>query len=382
MSAEPDIAGATDTPASATWRSHAGIPVRNLWLLLMYASDLAAFGERFDGLANESADLPELLARLLNCVVERRLRQNLSRDYVPTSGVLRRVRGRIDWLRTETGQHLNRGEVVCRFEDLTADTPRNRLVRAGLDAMAARVAHRDVARRSASLARQLAEQGVGPQRPSRSEMARDRIARHDAHDKLMVKIAELALDLVLPAEAAGDTSATRLERDEVLLRRIFERAVAGFYRHELHGEHGWLVTSQASLAWNVTSASADFSAWLPGMNADVVLDQTLLSQLNRRVVVETKFADALTSSAFREEVFKSGHLYQLYAYLQTQAGRGEPAIDNSEGVLLYPVVDRNLDEFGIVQGHRIKVATVDLTMSAGGLRSRLRDIVSPVGTGE
>lgn len=353
------------------WRSHVGIPVRNLWLLLMYASDLAAFGSRFDGLADESADLPELLARLLTWVVERRLRQNLSRAYEPRAAVLNRVRGRIDWLRTEAGQHLSRGEVACRFEDLTSDTPRNRLVRAALEQMAARLARGEISRRCRSLARQLEEQGVGAIRPSRAELARDQIARHDADDRLMIKVAELALDLVLPSETTGDSRATRLERDEALLRRIFEKAVAGFYRYEVHGRDGWEVSPQASLRWAVTDGSPGLASYLPGMNADIVLQRSSTEGTSRRVVVETKFANALATNPYGQDVFKSAHLYQLYAYLRTQTGRDDAAADNAEGVLLYPVVDLNIDEWAMIQGHRIRFATVDLAGSADDIRTRL-----------
>nr|WP_240902925.1 5-methylcytosine-specific restriction endonuclease system specificity protein McrC [Caulobacter sp. SLTY] len=362
--------GAAVAEAEApVWRSHVGIPVRNLWLLLMYAADLAAFGDRFDGLADEAADLPELLARLLAWVVERRLRKNLSRAYEPRAAVLNRVRGRIDWLRTEAGQLLNRGEVACRFEDLTCDTPRNRLVRVALERMGPQVRDRDLARRCRSLARQLEEQGVGPARPSRSELARDQIARHDAEDRLMVKVAELALDLVLPSETEGDDRTTRLERDEKLLRRIFERAVAGFYRCELQGRDGWTVSPQKALSWAVADQSDGMAYWLPGMNADVVLQK--VGPPGRRVVVETKFADALSRNAFDKEVFKSGHLYQLYAYLQTQAGQGHDLADAAEGVLLYPAVNCRIDEWAVIQKHRIRIATVDLAASSADIRGRL-----------
>jgi 5-methylcytosine-specific restriction enzyme subunit McrC len=375
------VKGAADNTAEVRanldglWTSHAGIPIRNLWLLLMYASDLSAFEGRFDGLADESAHLPELLARLLNWVVERRMRQNLSRAYEPRVAVLNRVRGRIDWLRTEAGQHLNRGEVVCRFEDLTCDIPRNRLVRVALERMAALVLNRDVARSCRGLARQLELQGVGDTRPSRAELARDQIARHDAGDRLMVKVAELALDLVLPSEIAGDSRSTRLERDEILLRKIFEKAVAGFYRYEIHGRDGWTVSSQKALAWDVTDQSAGLSAWLPGMNADVVLQKAGA----RRIVIETKFADSLTTNAYGKGVFKNSHLYQLYAYLQTQTGRGEVTADGAEGILLYPVVDRSIDEWAVIQGHRMRLATVDLGGSTEDIRQRLRGLVSAAG---
>lgn len=358
----------------APWRSHVGIPIRNLWLLLMYASDLGEFGRRFDGLADEAADLPELLARLLAWVVERRLRQNLSRAYQPRTAVLHRVRGRIDWLRTEAGQHLNRGEVVCRFEDLTSDTPRNRLVRAALESMAAQVESREVHRRCRTLARQLEEQGVSAGRPSRAELARDQIARHDAEDRLMVRVAELALDLVLPSETAGDDRSTRLERDEELLRRIFERAVAGFYWHELHGRDGWTVRPQRQLNWDVADQSEGLAAWLPVMKADVVLHQA--GAPARRIVVETKFTDALTTNLQGSDRFKNGHLYQLYAYLQTQTGKGEASADAAEGILLYPVVNQHIDEWALIQGHRIRLATVDLAGSSEDIRKRLMALTS------
>jgi 5-methylcytosine-specific restriction enzyme subunit McrC len=359
--------------ADGPWISHAGIPIRNLWMLLMYASELAAFGNRFDGQADESADLPELLGRLLIWVVERRLRQNLSRTYEPKVAVLNRVRGRIDWLRTEAGQHLNRGEVVCRFEDLTCDTPRNRLVRVALEQMGALISNRVVSRTCRSLARQLDEQGVSDLRPSRAELARDQIARHDAGDRLMVKVAELALDLVLPSEIGGDGRLTRLERDEGLLRQIFEKAVAGFYRHELHGQDGWVVSRQRALTWAVTDQSAGLSAWLPGMYADAVL-QWSGAGAARRIVIETKFADTLATNAYGKEVFKSDHLYQLYAYLQTQAGQGVAMADAAEGILLYPVVNRAIDEWAVIQGHRIRLATVDLAGSTVNIRGRLLEL--------
>lgn len=356
------------------WKSHVGIPVRNLWLLLVYASDLAAFGNRFEGQVDDAADLPELLARLLTVVVERRLRHNLTRAYEPRAAIVNRVRGRIDWLQTESAMLLQRGEVACRFEDLTHDTPRNRLVRAALEAMAGRVKNRPVATACRTLARQLDLLGVRAVRPSRAEMARERFGRHDAEDRAMVTVAELALDLVLPSEAAGDLSATRLERDETLLRRIFERAVAGLCRFELHGKEGWTVSPQKSLKWNVSAGSWGLEEWLPGMNADVVLEQrTPVGR--RRVVVETKFADALAMGPYGKAMFKNSHLYQLYAYLQTQAGAGDAVADRAEGVLIYPTVGPQIDEWAVIQDHRIRVATVDLAGTSASIRGRLLDLV-------
>ena len=40
------------------------IPVRNLWLLMLYASELTQFSEAFDALVNDDVDdLPSVLSR-------------------------------------------------------------------------------------------------------------------------------------------------------------------------------------------------------------------------------------------------------------------------------------------------------------------------------
>ena len=59
------------------------IPVRNLWLLTLYASELYRELPRSDlaGAEDNPDDLPKLLAELLTRAVERRMRRNLSLDY-------------------------------------------------------------------------------------------------------------------------------------------------------------------------------------------------------------------------------------------------------------------------------------------------------------
>src|SRR5207249_3079062 len=127
---------------------------------------------------------------------------------------LSRVRGRIDILTTETRQLISRGEVFCRFEELTIDTPRNRLVRAALDLLVRLVSGKELVHRCRSLAVNLARAGVGGIRPSRADLAADQIGRNDSTDRSMVALARLVFDLVLLTEDAGSTARIASDRDE------------------------------------------------------------------------------------------------------------------------------------------------------------------------
>jgi len=347
------------------------IPVRNLWLLMLYASDLTRLRGVFDALVDDDLDdLPDLVARLLTGAVEHRRRRNLTRGYRHRDMVLTRVRGRIDVLTTEARQLISRGEVFCRFEEQTTDTPRNRLIRAALDLMARLVQGKDLAQRCRSLAADLARSGVSGLRPSRGEMAADQIGRNDAADRFMVALARLAFDLALPTEIAGSTPLAAPDREEAWARRLFEKAVLGFARVEL-GPLGWSVRGSIPLEWQVSSASEGLPQILPRMVTDIILDPP---NAGRRVVIDTKFTSILASGRFRDASLKSGYLYQMYAYLRSQEG-GDPRWNQAAGLLLHPAIEASVHEYAVIQNHPISFATIDLGRSPTVIRNELRSLL-------
>jgi len=360
---------AADSPAGG--RLIGRIPVRNLWLLMLYASELARFKGKFNALVDADCDdLPDLVAGLLTKAVEQRLQQNLSRGYRNREMVLTRVRGRIDVLTTEAHCLLARGEVFCRFQDLTTDTPRNRLIRAALELMARLVQSEELTHRCRSMASSLARSGVGGPRPSRSDVALDQIGRNDAADRFVVALAQLAFELALPTEDSGSTVLVEPDREETWVRRLFEKAVFGFARVELE-PLGWRVRSGVPLHWQVSSASELLSGILPRMVTDIVIDPP---HRGRRVVVDTKFSSILGNRRFGGTSLKSNYLYQMYAYLRSQEGLG-PEWDETDGLFLHPAIDVTLNERAVIQGHSITFATVDLSSSATAIRKMLRDIL-------
>lgn len=344
------------------------IPVRNIWLLFLYASNLANFHGQFAAAVEESPDFPSLIARLLCYAVDRRLRRNLSRDYLQTQAVLARVRGRIDVLKTVSGDLLSKGMIACRFEDFTFDTPRNRLVRAALDALATRLDDEHLRHECARLAGDLGRQGVGGLKPSRAALSADRIGRHDADDRLMVTLAKLVFDLVLPTEDQGDYAMTRLDKDEILVRRLFEKAVGNFYRTEL-AHRGWRVHQGKSLNWQIEYLTPGGQAFFPGMISDIILENDALA---RRIIIDTKFTSIFGRSRHREAVLKSGYIYQLYTYLRSQERPEDPLSLAAAGMFLHPSIEGDLDEIVRIQGHEIRFATVDLSQSTASILARLR----------
>ena len=245
-------AGAAPENAPDAERGYVGrIPVRNLWLLMLYASDLFRSRGTLDAGREENPDdLPGLVAEILAHAVEERQRRHLSLGYRTREAALHRVRGKIDLLATERRRLLSRGLVACRFDELTIDTPRNRFVRAALDAISRLVRGPALAHRCRKLANDMKAMGVSGVPPTPRRMGAERFGRHDAHDRSMVDAARLAFDLALPTEAAGTSMLPLPDREERWVRRLFERAVGSFYDAVLSPE-GWRVAPGRRLYWQI-----------------------------------------------------------------------------------------------------------------------------------
>ena len=346
---------------------------------MLYASDLYRELPRARSVAVEEDpdDLPNLVAELLTHAVERRMRRNLSFGYRRRHADLDRVRGRIDLLRTERRQLLQRGRVACSFDDLTVDTPRNRFVKAALDLLAGIVSDGDLTHRCRAVSANMERAGVtGDPTASRHRRPRtplSRLGRLGADDRQMLAAARLALDLALPTEDIGTSHLASPDRDERWARTLFERAVGGFYDVVLSHD-GWRVSAGSWIQWPVAARSPDVEVVLPSMQTDIVLVRPE-SEGRRRIVIDTKFTEILKRGHYRDQTLNSGYIYQMYAYLRSQEHDDDPATLDSTGLLLHPSVGFDFYEAVLIQGHEIRFATVDLAADSHTIRNQLLRIV-------
>lgn len=351
-------------PGVHVGEGHTDIRVRNLWLLFLYASRLyqhldaseRVLAERLDGMPLE------LAVRVLNSEVERRLASNVTASFVERTDILSSVRDRIRHLETARGGHLRAGRVVCTFEELSTDTPRNRYVLAALKtahrhlvsrASSARSSSGSLIAKCASLALQLERRGVSDVPPDMSVPRVEVYGRMDAGDERMVSAAQFVLSSLMPSHARGGTRFQGITRDEKELRRLFEAAVLGFYQQEVPS---WNPKAQ-TLYWSPDRDALD--VLLPEMRTDV----SLVKEDGQRIVLDTKFTSATSSSRRSTGAkLKSAHLYQIYAYMRTQEMPSDAATLSTTGVLLYPRTDESgdIDIRMKLHGHETRVLTVDL----------------------
>lgn len=344
------------------------IPIRNLWLLMLYASTLYRYlGSNKVDIENNPEEIADLVAEILCHQVEERIIRNLSYGYESKVAEISRVRGRIDTLTTERKRLLEKGKVCCRFSELTVDTSRNRYVKSALECLSKLNIRAKLAHKCRTLMLSLEHLGVSKTKPINYNSKSERFGRHDVSDQKMIAAADLAFSLALPTEFDGSFHIVSPDSKKEWLRKLFEKAMAGFYTVTLDKQE-WEVSAEKQLNWQISDKSSGIDDILPCMKTDIIIDN---SKLSERLVIDTKFNSVTTKGQYREETLRSSYIYQMYAYLRSQENTSVPKSLVSIGMFLHPTIDKEVTEVVIIQDHPIWFCTVNLGESATSIRERL-----------
>src|SRR5215208_1557219 len=249
-----------------------GIPIRNLWHMLLYAWNEVPLQRGWALEAVESAPtLDALLASILIKLMQQRLRIGLGHDYVKQERRVNGVRGRIQFGESLRQRTLDRGQLICEFHAYHANSLNNQIIRSTL-ARLLRLGHfgpdtalvKEMHQKLRRLLRDL--DGIDFIDLSPDLVHRQLLARNDHDYRLMLSICDLIVQRQMPSGSEGEhpQPIPAFERDALVLHSIYERFVANFYRIHLTG---WNVTAQKRLEWHAKEASER----LPMMVPDLIL---------------------------------------------------------------------------------------------------------------
>ncbi len=316
-----------------------GIPIRNLWHMLLYAWNEVVVKNQWAAEAESAPSLDALLALILAKLVQQRVRIGLGRNYTNEARLLRGLRGRVDFTESLKRLAFENGQAYCRYQIYSYNVPKNQIIRSTL-ARLVQMGQFGTDRKQADELRHKLRRltrdldGVDLIELKAGSIRRQQIGRNDADYRLMLAICELLLQREMPTETTGSHKLPGLDRDALTLYRIYERFVANFYKLHLLE---WTATSQAQLSWHMPKSSN----YMPTMSPDLILQHRTTG---RMVVLDTKFtANSLILGRWGNYVFDSSHLYQLYAYLRSQEHISE-FHNCASGILLYPTVREDISE--------------------------------------
>lgn len=340
------------------------IPIRNLYYLFCYAWNRFEEAKVISTGAEESPDLPNLLARVLIEGTRSLLKRGLDRGYLPHEEELSTIRGHIELGPTLQLQARNMRRVHCAYDDLSHDLLHNQLLKASLKRLAqANSMDRTLARELQRLWTRMAD--VADIRLSTAAFARVQLHRNNARYDLLLKICELAFACMIPDKAGSGYGFQNVLRDERKMALVFQDFVRNYYRVSQRAFR----VKPYQLEWQAVPLTTNGVGRLPFMRTDVYLESAA-----RRIIIDTKYYAEALQTHYGSLSFRSENLYQVFSYLRNDAV-AEPNFALAEGMLLYPQVQHSLDATYVIHGHRVRLATVDLAAAWPDIELRLAELI-------
>lgn len=342
------------------------IPIQNIYYLLLYAWNQLEEGEVVDVSSLESQELVDLLASVLVRGTKHLLRRGLDQHYILHKEEIAGVRGRILVSPTMRGMLLEHGRTRCEFDELSVDClPNQILLSTARRLLRSPVLSRENRDELRGLNRELG--GISEIALSKRSFRTVQLHSNNRFYKFLLNICELALDLSLVDENAGNYRFQDFIRDERKLAQLFEKFVLNFLSHERPD----LRIGSEQIRWNATSDSDPNLAYLPLMRTDISVRSR---QYDKTLIIDTKFYKDTFGKWWDKESIHSAHLYQLFAYLKNLEPKGG-ADAQADGMLLYPVVERSVNFEYHLEKHLLTVRTLNLAAHWSDIRKELLDIV-------
>ena len=340
------------------------IPIQNVYYLLLYAWRHAQRQDLVSLSGTPHTELKDLLGHVLANEVTRLVQRGLSRDYVPHEGAVEGIRGKMDIGVTVRNNLLGSGKTYCRFDELSYDVLRNRIVKATLrDLSRVRGLDATIGERLRHLYQKLdrVDDVTLHQRDFGLVQSHRLFRDYD----FVLRLCRLIWDNTILDRATGSARFNDFREDEARMWQLFEDFVREFY----HVEQQRFTVSHPQIKWFEAQGTDDDLAHLPGMQTDVVLEEE-----NRSIVLDVKYYENALRERHGAQRLISGHLYQLFAYLENRSA-ALPHV-KQEGMLLYPVVDQAFAFSYRLKGYDVRIRAVDLSRPWQEVRAQMLSFIN------
>ncbi len=330
------------------------IPIQNIYYMLCYAWNKLEEKDIVDAHVEDCDDILDLLALVLENATTHLLKRGLDRNYLDHHEDRSTLRGKIGFAPSIRRNLLTHAMAHCHFDELHYDVLHNQLIKSTiLQLVLCKRLDAGIRESLVALYRRL--HGINEIVLSKKAFLSVRLHRNNYFYGFPLRICELIFENNLATEESGDSKFKDFLRDKEKMGKLFEEFVRNFYRRK-QSQHQYHVHRE-DIHWNAVELKDGSLQALPKMQTDISLESS-----QRKLIIDTKYyVDALQTSQHGKEAIQSGHLYQLFSYLQNvkNSSSGRPC----DGMLLYPKVDKDYDFRYQIHGHQISVRTINLNQN-------------------
>ncbi|WP_350343208.1 hypothetical protein PRVXT_002498 [Proteinivorax tanatarense] len=342
------------------------IPIKNIYYMLCYAwnvldqSDNIFLGsEKFDNIYN-------LFARIYINGTSSLIKRGFNRYYIQENKATSTLKGKINISDSINQQSFSYGSLVCQFDEFSKDITLNQIIKTTTNILI-KSPYLDAELRKKLLKIRLHFSEIKDIRLSKTLFSSLRYNKNNYHYRMLINISELIYQGLITNEEDKKFSFSDFVRDNQMAK-LYEKFVLNFYK--THLDETVYNVHAPKLKWNLDEEiNEEYMSLLPEMRTDIVVENRVK---NTQTIIDTKYyAQTLVTSNWADiEKVRTGHLYQIFAYVCNSDFLG-----SKKGMLLYPTIEKEINAVFPVGGKNIEARTLNLNAEWQDITDRLLSLV-------
>ena len=339
--------------------------IKNIYYMLAYAFSALSKGE-FDDIAKEKFDnIHNLFGAILSTGISCQLKQGLYREYVNKTESILTVRGKIDIPGTLKNRFARKRAVSCEYDELSVNNVMNRIIKKAVMLLLrcpdseVDKKYKDVLKRDMRFFSE-----VDDIDPRKIRWQTVRFDKNNSSYRLLVGISRMVIEGMLMTTEKGEYRLEKFLSDQYM-SRLYEKFILEFYRKECKS----LTANPSQISWALDSGSDDKN--LPQMRSDIMLTS---KEGGKVLIIDAKYYTKTMQEQFGTKTLRSGHLYQIFAYVKNKDAELGNKSHTVSGMLLYASTDEDFqpnNEY-IMSGNKISAKTLDLNREFSEIAGQLK----------
>lgn len=356
------------------------IPLQNIYYILCYAWGMGEMRGKVSVGIEDCPSLADLLVHILLNATDNILKRGMAQGYTVYGEEMDGIKGKIDIGETLKLGRYRQGRMHCQYDELTSDILINQIIFSTLmnSSKIAGLSSENKGRIIKTLRRMPQTKRI----PITDYVLNSvRFHRNNFHYHFALNVCKLLHQSTLPNESiAGKQVFLDIQDDERLMNRIFEKFLMNFYKQECR--HDFPEVSRSHIRFQLTPYGMTFAkstdeayALLPVMETDMTLYNP---QTKKKIILDAKYyKDTLVSRYEEKGKIRRDHISQILSYVMNQENDSQPHTKDTQGILVYPTVDTELDVSYVYKNtsHIIRVSTVNLNQDWRLIEQRLKEII-------
>jgi 5-methylcytosine-specific restriction enzyme subunit McrC len=342
------------------------IPIRNIYFLLSYAWNKLEEAEKMEINIDDYEDSLNLLARVLVTGSNHLLKKGLDKVYITVTEEYPGVKGKINFKESLNKQLFKQGKAICTFDVFSSNVLHNQILKSILKRLT-KFTELDLKLKKEVWDCYYCFHEVEELEVQFHDFKKVRIHRNNFSYDFLLRVSRLIMENSVLNENDGSYQFRDFTRNEKAMSHLFEEFVRNFYSKK---QNRYKVRRE-DIKWRAEALFGGDLSLLPKMQTDITLEAN-----NHKLIIDTKYYKNTLSVQYNTEKFHSNNLYQIYSYLlNLEKDDRNPNNVTCDGMLLYPTVQREIDNSFQMGTHKIRVATVDLSQEWPLIIDRLLNLI-------